>query len=61
MNDWTDRFGYCMAIFAIACIIIGLGFLIIKFEIKSEWCYNNGGKMVETSKGWICAKVEVLK
>jgi hypothetical protein len=61
MNSWTDKVGYCMSIAAIVCMLVGLGMIIIKWQNKSDWCYANGGKMLETSKGWVCAKVEVLK
>jgi len=45
-----------IVIFAVAIIIIG--FFIFKQIGKSDDCHKRGGYSVDTSHGWVCAKLE---
>ena len=39
---------------------IGIGFAIVKFEKNSDLCTANGGTVIETPRGYSCAKVEKI-
>jgi high-affinity Fe2+/Pb2+ permease len=57
MNNWVNRIAIVTAMFA----IMGLFALVVNYKNKADWCYANGGKMVDTATGYVCAKLEVLK
>lgn len=38
--------------------IIGIGFFIFKQMGKANDCRERGGYAVDTSQGWVCAKLE---
>jgi len=54
-----DFWGYFFIFLAILSAI-GISFAIVKFEKNSNLCTANGGTVIETPRGYSCAKVEKI-
>ena len=54
-----DFWGYVFIVLAILSAI-AIGFAIVKFEKNSNLCTANGGTVIETPRGYSCAKVEKI-
>ena len=54
-----DFWGYVFIVLAILSAI-AIGFAIVKFEQNSDLCTANGGTVIETPRGYSCAKVEKI-
>ena len=61
MNTFFEEkfWGYVFIVLAILSAI-GIGFAIVKFEQNSDLCTANGGTVIETPRGYSCAKVEKI-
>ncbi len=61
MNTFFEEnfWGYFFIVLAILSAI-GIGFAIVKFEKNSDLCTANGGTVIETPRGYSCAKVEKI-
>jgi hypothetical protein len=62
MNTFfEDRFWGWFFISLATLSVIAIGFAIINFEKNSDLCTAKGGTMIETPKGYSCAKLEMIK
>ena len=41
--------------------LVGLGFLMHKYEVKSQLCKDRGGVLVELPDGYACVKLERIE
>jgi L-asparagine transporter-like permease len=61
MNTFfEEQFWGCVFIVIAILSVIAIGFAMVKFEQNSDLCTSQGGTLIETSKGYSCAKVEKI-
>ena len=58
MIIFEEDFWKSFFIVTVVLSLIGLGFLIYKFEVKSQLCKDRGGALVELPDGYACVKLE---
>jgi len=61
MNTFFEEefWGYVFVVLAILSAV-AIGFAIVKFEQNTDLCTANGGTVIETPRGYSCAKVEKI-
>lgn len=61
MNTFFEEefWGYVFVVLAVLSAV-AIGFAIVKFEQNSDLCTANGGTVIETPRGYSCAKVEKI-
>jgi hypothetical protein len=61
MNTFFEEqfWGFVFIVIAILSAI-AIGFSIVKFEKNSDLCTSQGGTVIETPRGYSCAKVEKI-
>jgi len=61
MNTFFEEefWGYVFVVLA-ALSAVAIWFAIVKFEQNSDLCTANGGTVIETPRGYSCAKVEKI-